>query len=274
MPMSLERRHIKTARESYFCNMLLAVDIGNTNIVIALKDADRWLTSFRIFTDVKKTGDEYYVIISSLLRESGADIKSVDKVIISSVVPFLTRSFEKNMKRIFPSVEPITLTSDLNTGLDSSSIPAELGTDLLSNLSYAHYIFPDNAVMVIDFGTALTFSTVDEKGSVIGVGIVPGLITAVNALFGATAQLPQVELKIPSSVLGLNTEDSIRAGIMYGYAGLVKEMIAKTEKEIGRKLKVIATGGLSKTISPFISEIDIIDGFHTLNGLALIASLN
>ena len=131
MPMSLERRHIKTARESYFCNMLLAVDIGNTNIVIALKDADRWLTSFRIFTDVKKTGDEYYVIISSLLRESGADIKSVDKVIISSVVPFLTRSFEKNMKRIFPAVEPITLRSDLNTGLDSSSIPAELGTDLL-----------------------------------------------------------------------------------------------------------------------------------------------
>ncbi len=254
--------------------MLLAVDIGNTNIVIALKDTDSWITSFRIFSDVKKTGDEYYVIISSLLRESSVDIKRVDKVIISSVVPFLTRSFEKNMKRLFPQINPITLTSSLNTGLDKASIPPELGTDLLSNLSYAHYIFPDDAVMVIDFGTALTFSSVDEKGRVLGVGIVPGLITSVNALFGATAQLPQVELKLPESILGLNTEDSIRAGIMYGYAGLVKEMIARTEKEIGRKLKVIATGGLSMTISPLISRIDIIDGFHTLNGLALIASLN
>ena len=254
--------------------MIVAVDIGNTNIVIAVKDMDRWITSFRIFTDTKKTGDEYFVIISSLMNNSNIDSSKVDKVIISSVVPFLTRSFEKNMRRLFPAIEPLILSKDLNTGLDKDSIPSELGSDLLANLSYAHHIAPDETVMVIDFGTALTFSTVNREGKVLGVAIAPGLITAVNALFGATAQLPQVELKVPEHVLGMNTEESIRSGIMFGYAGLVKEMIEKTESEVGERIRVIATGGLSKTIKPLISRIDIIDGFHTLNGLELIASLN
>lgn len=254
--------------------MIVAVDIGNTNIVIAVKDMDRWITSFRIFTDTKKTGDEYFVIISSLMNNSNIDSSKVDKVIISSVVPFLTRSFEKNMRRLFPAIEPIIVSKDLNTGLDKDSIPSELGSDLLANLSYAHHIAPDETVMVIDFGTALTFSTVNREGKVLGVAIAPGLITAVNALFGATAQLPQVELKVPEHVLGMNTEESIRSGIMFGYAGLVKEMIEKTESEVGERIRVIATGGLSKTIKPLISRIDIIDGFHTLNGLELIASLN
>ncbi len=254
--------------------MIVAVDIGNTNIVIAVKDMDRWITSFRIFTDTKKTGDEYFVIISSLMNTSNIDSSKVDKVIISSVVPFLTRSFEKNMRRLFPAIEPLIVSKDLNTGLDKNSIPSELGSDLLANLSYAHHIAPDETVMVIDFGTALTFSTVNRGGKVLGVAISPGLITAVNALFGATAQLPQVELKVPEHVLGMNTEESIRSGIMFGYAGLVKEMIEKTESEVGERIRVIATGGLSKTIKPLISRIDIIDGFHTLNGLELIASLN
>lgn len=254
--------------------MIVAVDIGNTNIVIAVKDMDRWITSFRIFTDTKKTGDEYFVIISSLMNNSNIDSSKVDKVIISSVVPFLTRSFEKNMRRLFPAIEPIIVSKDLNTGLDKDSIPSELGSDLLANLSYAHHIAPDETVMVIDFGTALTFSTVNREGKVLGVAIAPGLITAVNALFGATAQLPQVELKVPEHVLGMNTEESIRSGIMFGYAGLVKEMIEKTESEVGERIRVIATGGLSKTIKPLISRINIIDGFHTLNGLELIASLN
>ncbi len=254
--------------------MIVAVDIGNTNIVIAVKDMDRWITSFRIFTDTKKTGDEYFVIISSLMYNSNIDSSKVGKVIISSVVPFLTRSFEKNMRRLFPAIEPLIVSKDLNTGLDKDSIPSELGSDLLANLSYAHHIAPDETVMVIDFGTALTFSTVNREGKVLGVAIAPGLITAVNALFGATAQLPQVELKVPEHVLGMNTEESIRSGIMFGYAGLVKEMIEKAESEVGERIRVIATGGLSKTIKPLISRIDIIDGFHTLNGLELIASLN
>lgn len=253
--------------------MLITVDIGNTNIVIAAVDHGEWLFDFRVYTDDKKTSDEYFVIFNSLLKATGIDFSRVERVIVSSVVPFLSRSIEKNMKRIF-SQDPIVVTHDVNTGLVRSSIPHELGSDLLCNLAYAHYAHKDDNVMIIDFGTALTFSTVNKKGEVMGVAIAPGLVTAVNALFGSTAQLPQVELKIPDTVLGRDSQGSIRAGLMMGYAGMVNSMIERTEEELGEKLYVIATGGLSKTISPLIPRIDHIDGFHTLRGLALIAELN
>lgn len=253
--------------------MLITVDIGNTNIVIAAVDKGNWLFNFRVATDEKKTGDEYFVIFNSLLKETGIDFSTVEKVIISSVVPFLSRSIEKNMIRIFHQ-NPIMITHDVKTGLVRDSIPSELGSDLLCNLAYAHYAHKDENVMIIDFGTALTFSTVNRNGEVKGVAIAPGLVTAVNALFGNTAQLPQVELKIPESVLGRDSQESIRAGIMMGYSGLCNTIIERTERELGEKLFVIATGGLSNTISPLIGRIDKIDSYHTLRGLALIASLN
>ena len=177
--------------------MTVAVDIGNTNIVVAAYDNGVWNKPFRVFTDTKKTGDEYYVIFSSLFDERGVDREKVDKVIISSVVPFLTRSIEKNMKRIFKT-DPIMVTQSVESGLVKDTIPPELGADLLCNMAYGHHHHKESAVMVIDFGTALTFSTVSSKGEVLGVAIAPGLVTAVNALFGSTAQLPQVELKVPS----------------------------------------------------------------------------
>ncbi len=272
--MNSEREPTRTRRESSFSDaMLAAVDIGNTNIVLALRDNGKWISTFRVFTDAKKTGDEYYAIFSSLLRETGIDCTLVDKAIISSVVPFLTRSIEKNMERLF-GIKPLIVSKELETGLDKSSIPEELGSDLLCNLAYSHSLYPDKNAMTVDFGTALTFSTVSREGKVLGVAIAPGLITAVNALFGSTAKLPQVELKVPDSVLGRNTEDSVRSGIMHGFSGLVNEMIRKTEEEIGEDITVIATGGLSATISSLIPRIDRIDGLHTLKGLALISDLN
>lgn len=253
--------------------MIVAVDIGNTNIVVAALNNGVWTKPFRVFTDTKKTGDEYYVIFLSLFRELGIEKNCVEKVIISSVVPFLTRSIEKIMHRIF-SLDPIMVNHRINTGLVYESIPQELGSDLLSNLSYAHYHKNDSSVMVVDFGTALTFSTVNKKGEILGVAILPGLVTAVNSLFGNTAQLPQVELKLTDTVLGRDSMTSIRAGIMEGYAGLVETMIKKTEKEIGETLFVMATGGLSATISKIIPRIDELDSLITLKGLGLIASLN
>lgn len=253
--------------------MTVVVDIGNTNIVIAVEDNGVWHKPFRVFTDTKKTGDEYFVIFSSLFSSRGIERSNVNKVIISSVVPFLTRSIEKNMHRLF-DVSPIMVTHDVTTGLKRESIPHELGADLLCNLAYGHHHHPEGPVMVIDFGTALTFSTVSRKGEVLGVAIAPGLVTAVNALFGATAQLPQVELKVPDSVLGRDSMESIRAGIMDGYSGLVERMIQKTEEELGEKLYVMATGGLSTTISKLIPRLDELDDLLTLKGLGLIAEMN
>ena len=253
--------------------MLAAVDIGNTNIVLALGEGGVWVHSWRVYSDQRKTGDEYYVIFRSLLESSRVDTAAVDRIVMSSVVPNLTLSVQKNMRRIFGR-DALVVSNDVRTGLDRESLPAELGSDLLCNLAWAHHVHPDKAVMTVDFGTALTFSTVDGEGRVRGVAIVPGLLTAVHALFGATAQLPQVELKIPSTVLGRSSEDSIRAGLMYGYAGLVEKMVAQSEAELGERLTVMATGGLCQTISPLIPRIETIDKYHTLNGLALISQLN
>lgn len=256
-----------------FDDMLAVVDIGNTNIVLAIHDGEKWRHIWRVYSDQRKTGDEYYVIFRSLIEGEGVDVSAVDSVVISSVVPNLTRSMQKDMQRIF-GLEALVVTHDIKSGLVRESIPQELGSDLLCNLAWAHHARADETVMTVDFGTALTFSTVDAEGRVKGVAIVPGLLTSVNALFGSTAQLPQVELKIPTSVLGRNSEDSIRAGIMYGYAGLVESIIRRTEDELGHRVYVMATGGLSMTISPLIGRIDHLDKRHTLNGLRLIASLN
>lgn len=253
--------------------MLAAVDIGNTNIVLALGEGGAWVHSWRVYSDQRKTGDEYYVIFRSLLESSRVDTAAVDRIVMSSVVPNLTLSVQKNMRRLFGR-DALVVSNDVRTGLDRESLPAELGSDLLCNLAWAHHVHPDKAVMTVDFGTALTFSTVDGEGRVRGVAIVPGLLTAVHALFGATAQLPQVELKIPSTVLGRSSEDSIRAGLMYGYAGLVEKMVAQSEAELRERLIVMATGGLCQTISPLIPRIETIDKYHTLNGLALISQLN
>ena len=135
-------------------------------------------------------------------------------------------------------------------------------------------MYPEHPVVVVDFGTALTLTTVDSDGSVLGASIAPGLVTAVNALFGNTAQLPQVELKVPPTAIGRNSQESIRSGIMFGYAGMVNAIIERTEQELGREVFVIATGGLSQTIAPLIDRINQLSAMHTLDGLRLISDLN
>lgn len=253
--------------------MLIALDIGNTNIVIAVHDGQRWVQSFRIYSDQRKTSDEYFVVLDSLLSHANLHKHDINKAIICSVVPNLTRSMQKNIIRLF-DVQPLMVDHNVATGLKRESIPNELGSDLLSNAAQAHFMHPNGPVVVVDFGTALTLTTVDSDGSVLGAAIAPGLVTAVNALFGNTAQLPQVELKIPPSAIGKNSQDAIRSGIMFGYSGMVKTIIERTEQELGKEVYVIATGGLSRTIAPLIDRINHISPMHTLDGLRLISDLN
>lgn len=253
--------------------MLFAVDIGNTNIVIAIHDGNKWIDTWRIHSDCNKTSDEYYVMLESLSKHGKAKDYFIDSAIISSVVPNLTRALQKNINRLF-GIEPIMIDLSLKTGLLQESIPQELGSDILCNLAQAHSQHPDRDVIIVDFGTALTMSCVKRTGEVLGVAIAPGLITAVNSLFGNTAQIPQVELKRPKHIMGRTTDQSVRSGIMNGYVGLVESMILKTEKEYNLNVYVIATGGLSNTISEAIPRIDEVDMYHTLNGMMYIAQLN
>lgn len=250
--------------------MLLVVDIGNTNVVMAIHDRSAWLGNWRIHSDQRKTSDEYFVIVERMVSHAGFVPGDISRAVISSVVPNLTRSFQKVVRELV-GVEPLTVTHEAAVGLNRSSIPAELGHDLLANAVAAHHMYPKETCVVLDFGTALTLTTVSASGDVLGAAIAPGLVTAVNSLFHNTAQIPQVQLKLPDRAIGRNSDESIRSGIMYGYAGLVKELIRRTEEELGTKVRVIATGGLSQTIAPLIGCIDRVEPLHTLEGLRIMA---
>lgn len=246
--------------------MLLAIDIGNSQIALGLYERESWVTGLRLSTEVRKTSDEYSAQIHGLLLQHEIDRQSIRGVAISSVVPELTTPFCTLSRQLF-SVEPFVISKQSDTGLDQSSIPREIGSDLLCNAAEAHRLYPGKDCMVIDFGTALTFTTVSGAGEILGVAIAPGAGSAAAALSSGTAQLPHVEIAVPESVLGLDTVSSIQAGIVYGYIGLVGSVIERTEQEVGRPLTVIATGGFSRVIAPHVRRIDTINPNHTLEGL-------
>ena len=249
--------------------MLLVVDIGNTNVVMAVDDGSSWLANWRIHSDQKKTSDEYFVIVERMVSHGGFASGDLDRAVISSVVPNLTRSFQKVVRELI-GVEPLTVTHDTAVGLNRASIPSELGHDLLANAVAAHRMYPDETCVVLDFGTALTFTTVSSEGNVLGAAIAPGLVTAVNSLFLSTAQIPQVQLRLPERAIGRNSDESIRSGIMYGYAGLVKELVRKDRGRARNKGTVIATGAFpdyrppDRTHRPYRA-------LHTLEGLRIMA---
>ncbi len=252
--------------------MVLVADVGNTNAVVGISQGEDWVAHWRVSTNYKRTVDEYTVILHQLLSMEHISADAIDKIVLSSVVPNLTGVFEEVLQRLFHA--PILLVSHkIKTGLDPASIPAELGSDLLANAAAAHHL-AKKPTMVIDFGTALTFITISGEGVLLGASIAPGLNSAIKALSTGTAQLPQVELREPPSVLGTDTVTAIQSGVIYGYAGLVNSIIERTEAEIGEKLYVIATGGLSKIALPVINRIDHVDPWHTLIGLRLFAELN
>ncbi len=248
--------------------MLLVVDIGNSNVVMAIHDGTKWVGNWRIHSDQRKTSDEYFVVVEHMVSHAGFKGSDIDQAIVCSVVPNLTRSFEKVVREL-TSIKPIMASHETAPGLNRQSIPAELGYDMLANAVAGHALYPDDPCMILDFGTALTLTTVSAEGDVLGAAIAPGLVTAVNSLFQNTAQIPQVQLRVPEHAVGRDSEQAIRSGIMYGYAGLVKELINRTEQELSCAVKVIATGGLSVTIAPLIGRIDLLAPLHTLEGLRL-----
>lgn len=250
--------------------MILTIDIGNTNIVFGVTDQNEWKKIWRIQTDHSKTTDEYEVIFRSLFTSSKISTTEIDKILISSVVPRLIRTFNEMIFHYFGHY-PVLLEPSIYAKLPVSTInPAEIGTDLIANATAAFIHYP-SPCMVIDFGTALTFTTINNSGKICGVAIAPGLNTALKSLTENTAQLPDVQLKAPPSVLGHNTIHAIQSGLMFGFAGLVDSIVARTEQEIGEKLFVIATGGLSSVLMNVSEKIEVVDQNLTLEGLKYIA---
>ena len=250
--------------------MLLTVDIGNSNIVAGIWVDDALQTSWRIHTVSKKTEDEYGTIFRSLFSDSGLDPRSVDRVCLSSVVPSLTASMGAMLKRITER-DPVVVGPAIYSLLPINVVnPYEVGADLVAD-AMAAYDRCGGACIVVDFGTALTFTVVGEDGTMLGVSIAPGLGTAVNALSRDTAQLPFVELVAPPAPFGKNTVHAIQAGVVYGYTGLVEYMVSRIRTELGTDAKVIATGGLCGVVAPLTKVFTYVDQDLTLRGLKLIA---
>lgn len=253
--------------------MLLAIDIGNTNIVFGVNDNRKWLNHWRIQTDPKKTADEYEVIFRSLLTAGKICRTEVNNIILSSVVPSLVRPFTEMLTGLFNGTKITIVGPDIYPKLPIKILnPYEIGADLVANAVAAYHKF-GKLTTVIDFGTALTFTTIGKNGEIKGVAIAPGLHTAVAALAAGTAQLPQIHLTPPPSVLGENTVHAIQSGIVFGFTGLVDSMIERTQQELGEKLTVVATGGLSSVIAPLTKNIKNVELLLTLNGLAEICRI-
>lgn len=247
--------------------MLLAIDIGNTNIVFGIYNDEQWVNHWRIQTDQLKTADEYEVIFRSLLTAGKICRTDISRIILSSVVPSLVHPFREMLSGLFEKAVINHLNPDIYDRLPIKILnPYEIGSDLVANATAAFQKYGNNT-MVIDFGTALTFTTIGRNSEILGVAIAPGLRTAVGALAGKTAQLPQIHIAPPPSVLGENTIHAIQSGIIFGYSGLVDSMIERTEKELNDSLTVVATGGLSSVIAPLTKNINACEPMLTLDGL-------
>ena len=252
--------------------MLLAIDIGNTDIVFGIHDTISWIHQFRLSSSLSQRASDYEAQLRIRFLENSLKISDIDKAIISCVVPdqrIVLKEMVKQMFGIDPEMVGVEMYDKLKMEIPS---PYEIGTDLVCNAAYAYYTYKRTCV-VVDFGTALTFTVITGEGKIVGVSIAPGLKTAVKALFSNTAQLPEVPLIMPDSAIGKNTVHAIQAGILWGYVGMVREMIYQIKKEIGQDCMVLATGGLSSILTPLQDDFDEVNKTLTLNGLKIISEL-
>ena len=250
--------------------MLLVFDVGNTNMVIGIYKDKSLVKDWRICTDIHKTSDEYGMLIGNLLAHNNIDIKSIDDVIISSVVPNVMHALE-NFCIKYCEKKPMIVGPGIKTGLNIKyDNPKQVGADRIVNAVAAIEKY-GSPLIVVDFGTATTFCAISDKAEYLGGTICPGLKISSEALFNGAAKLPRVELIKPGKTICKATVEAMQAGIIYGYVGQVEKIISMMKKELGSEgIKVVATGGLSSLIHSETDSIDHIDKFLTLEGLRLI----
>ena len=254
--------------------MLLAIDLGNTNIKYGVFDGEKLVASFRVSSRISRTADEYGSVLVGLLSDRGIKKGDIDGIIFSSVIPALNYTI-CHMCEYFFDISPLIVGPGIKTGLNiKADNPKEVGADIIVN-SVSAYNKYGGPIIVIDFGTATTFDVINEKGELIGVVIAPGIKTSLEGLATKTAQLPMVELDAPKTVIGKNTKHCMQAGLIFGFAGLVENIIRKIKKEMGlTEIKVVATGGLGEIIAKEVKTINVVDRTLTLDGLKTIYKLN
>ena len=252
--------------------MLLAVDVGNTNLVFALVDADRTiLQRWRIATDPRRTGDEYAVWLIRLLEMVEVEREAITQIVVSTVVPRTLHNLTVLAEKYFGVTPLIAGEAGWDFPIDVDE-PRSLGADRAVNAIAAHAKY-EGDLIVIDFGTATTFDVVDYNGAYKGGSIAPGINLSLDALVGNTAKLPRIAISEPrdDSVIGRNTEDQMLIGIFWGYVAMLEGMVARLKQQIGRPARVVATGGLARLFDSHTEVFDAVDTELTLEGLALIA---
>ncbi len=251
------------------------MDVGNSNIKCALFDGMNANCFWRLSTDANKTHDEYGILLTMMMRNSGADPSSVDGIILSSVVPPVNFTLEHMCQDYFGHARFMMVTHAMNTGIDIRYEPSySLGTDRLANaVAVREYYGGPN--IFIDFGTATTFGVISTTGAFIGGAICPGVRLSSQALFEHTSKLPRIELIRPEKVIATSTVSNMQSGIVYGYVGMVEFIVRKMKTELGDgRIGVIATGGYSRIIASESSCIDVLDAQLTLKGLLLLYQRN
>ncbi len=254
--------------------MLLVIDLGNTNIKYGVFDGDNLVASFRVSSRISRTADEYGSVLVGLLSDRGIKKSDIDGIIFSSVIPALNYTI-CHMCEFFFNISPLVVGPGIKTGLNiKADNPKEVGADIIVN-SVSGFNKYGGPLIVIDFGTATTFDVISDKCELMGVVIAPGIKTSLEGLVNKTAQLPMVELDAPKSVIGKNTKHCMQSGIIYGFSGLVDNIIKKIKKELKLdEVKVIATGGLGEIIAREVKSISQVDRTLTLDGLKMIYELN
>ena len=253
--------------------MLLAVDIGNTNIVLGFLEGERIVGTYRITTKADHTSDEYGLMITEFLRMSGYSPQDVDDVIVASVVPKVMHSFRASIVK-FLDIDPMVVGPGVKSGMNIRiDDPKSLGADCLADCAGAYYVYGGPA-LVADVGTATTFNYVDAHGTITCGLISPGLRTAAAALWTGTAQLPEVEITRPDSILATGTKTAMQAGLYYNFLGGIERTIMQFREEIREDFQVIATGGLGRVFMDDTDLIDVYDPDLIFKGMAKIHARN
>ncbi len=253
--------------------MLLAIDIGNTNITLGIYSGETQGSRWRLASVHDKTPDEFGAVILGLLRRANASPGDIQAIAMASVVPPLTGTFVEVCRK-FLQRDPLVVDDACNTGIRlRCDDPAQVGADRIVDAAAGYRLY-GGPVCIVDFGTATTFDAVSAEGDFLGGAIAPGIGIAAQALFQRTAKLPRVDLHWPASPIGRNTAQSLQSGLMFGYAGLVEGIIARFKMELGPETRVVATGGLAEIMARETKAISIVAPWLTLDGLRIIHELN
>ncbi len=254
--------------------MLLAIDVGNSNITIGVFDGADLLGIFRMTTKQPRTSDEYGIALKDMVEQQGMDSAKIEDAVIASVVPDLMHSLESALIKYF-QIHPMVVSAGIKTGIRIlTENPKQVGSDRIVD-AVAAYTLYGGPVIVVDFGTATTYDIVGETGDFEAAVIAPGIRTSAQAMWNEAAMLPAIEIKVPDSILAKETVSSMQAGIVFGQIGQLEYIVRRIREESGYlDAKVVATGGMGRLISSETEEIDVYDSELTLKGLRILYEKN